>query len=262
MKVGFGTQTLYGKQGVELCRYSYEVGYRIFDTALAYPNQAFIGKTLASIADRDEIQLISKVAKPDLARFSTRTCLKKILHALQTDYLDILLIHAPKDIQHEKILNDLLELQLEKKIMLFGLSNYTQKHLEYLATKNLKPQIIQVEIHPYLCENALIKYCHQHDIRVMAHSAFANGHVFSDTTLANLAKTLNCSIAQLVLAWSHARTTIPIISSNRHQHIFDNIQMFTQTLSQEIINTITSLNKNLRICQDRSWAEFDFEYTS
>jgi diketogulonate reductase-like aldo/keto reductase len=256
MLQGYGTEKLNEKVGDALFKYAYEVGYRIFDTALAYGNLKVIGKVLHSINDRHRIRLISKIALPDIEKYSTRVCLEMILRELRTEYIDVLLIHAPKGVNHEKTFTEMLELQNERKILKCGVSNYTIRHLDQLAIKGIVPQVTQIEIHPYLCELNYVNFCIKKNIEIMAHTSLANGRLINDPTLARLSSELNCTIPQLAISWSISRGLIPITSSLKPSHIQDNMNLVVEKLNDNIITKINSLNTNLRICNNPEWGEF------
>lgn len=256
MKIGLGTQNYQGPEGLRLCKYAFDIGYRIFDTALAYNNQELLRKFFDRL-DKTKIKIISKVTSQHLNNHGMEGCLDLILSTLNIDYLDILLIHAPKGIDHERALYDMQFLQHKRKIIHYGLSNYTIKHLNRLKTKSLKPEILQVEIHPFLSENELIEYCNAHEIKILAHTALAHGFLKDDPILFQLSQEVGCTIPQLTLSWAIGRGITPIMSSSHEQHLLENTKIISEKLSADIIKRINYCNKNLRICNSPVWAEFD-----
>jgi diketogulonate reductase-like aldo/keto reductase len=130
------------------------------------------------------------------------------------------------------------------------------RHLEQLELRALRPDVLQVEIHPYLVEQRLTAYCAARGISVMAHTAFAHGRIWSDAALARLAARAGATVGQLVLAWHHARGVTPIISSGKLEHLRDNATPPPAPPSVELVAAIEALDRGTRICNDPAWAEF------
>lgn len=256
--IAFGTQYLKGKEGRDIFRTAWEAGFRNFDTALAYANLELLGEVLKNVAKSDHFSLVVKISRPAIEQQSVLACTESLLRQLQLDYIDVILIHAPKGVNHEKAMNELLELKHKGIVSKIGLSNYTLNHLEFLSSLSLIPDVLQVEIHPFLQENRLVDYCNARKIDVMAHTALAHGEVFKSTFLQELAKDLRYSLAQLVLHWSMARGLTPVMSSLNAKHIMQNALKLPQDFPYDLVAKFAHLDQGLRICNNTDWAEFDF----
>lgn len=257
MNVIFGTERLTNTSLINLIYYSYDLGYRKFDTAQAYNNLTLLGRAFKKLQKRETIQITSKVSKPFIEKYSFSACFELILRELKVDYLDYLFIHAPKGINHHTTIPEMLKLKDQKKIIKWGLSNYTIKHLEKLKSDYLLPDTLQVEVHPYLNEHKLVQYCHNNQIELMAHSAFAHGKVFKDKNLLQIARDNHCSISQLVLSWALHRKYLPIISTLKKEHLKKNSESKLISLEDKTIKLLDGFNSNSRICFSEDWAEFD-----
>jgi len=253
----FGTENIKKKEDLYLCEVAWESGCRVFDTALAYGNQALLADFFSGIPDRSNYKIISKISEPMIAQYSVEGCMEQIFDDLKLNYLDALLIHAPKNVDHKCVLSAMQSLKEQGAIGKIGVSNYTVRHLKNLHSMDIVPDVLQNEIHPYLQEDDLVSYCQLHEIEVMAHSAFANGAIFKDKQLIKLAEEVNLPLSCMVLHWALQRGVCPIFSSLSPQNIRDNISSVRQNLPDTILKRIKHAEKNLRICNNPSWAEFD-----
>lgn len=252
----FGTQPLQGSEGLYLCQYSYECGIRTFDTALAYQNHSLIGEFTGKIQDRPSCRILSKITNDTILKYGVEGGLDKILDDLQIDYLDVLFVHAPKDVDHRHVFTEMSILKEKGKIRKGGASNYTVRHLKELADEGLKPDVVQNEIHPLLPERDLVAYAQKHKIEIMAHSVFANGQLFQDAELIGLGKQYDLDIAQIALMWNLMRGIGPIFSSTRAEHIKKNVESCKGSLPVELVAALLSMKRNIRVC-DGPWAEFN-----
>lgn len=255
-QVAFGTQYLEGKKGIALCDLAWSSGYRIFDTAISYSNHSLISEALKK-RPRESYRIVSKIALPNMLTQSVTDCVIKALYELETDYIDAMLIHAPKGVDHIHTLTQLIELKEKKIIRAVGVSNYTLRHLSGLANSGIVPDILQVEIHPFLQEEELIWFCRENDITVMAHSAFAHGLIFNDTEFDNLATEIQHDAGQIAVHWALVRGTIPIISSSNKRHIVNNIRPLPIDVTNTLISKLSHMNRHLRICNNTEWSEFE-----
>ena len=251
--IAFGTQGLSGDAGVGIIQLAAASGCRTFDTALAYGNQTLLG---AALRGCDEVRLVSKVTRQHIAQLSLRGALERVLRELEVEAVDTLLVHAPKGVPHADVYGEMLTLRREGKLRRCGFSNYTERHLRQLERVGVTPEVLQVEVHPYLPEHELLAYCSERKIEVMGHSAFAAGQIFRDDGLAALARSLGCSVASLVLAWSRRRGVLPVVSSTRPAHVQEVSAAVLPELSPCVMSAMRQLECGRRLCNDPQWAEF------
>lgn len=165
-KIGFGTYKVNPEENKEIFKLALEAGYRYFDTASFYDNEDALGEVLKeSGIPREELFIASKVWKTELGYEETKAALERSLAKLQTDYLDLYLIHWPipsADCKDWKQLNvdtwrAMEELQKEGKVKAIGLSNFLPHHIEnILQNCTIKPVIDQLELHPGYMQEAAI----------------------------------------------------------------------------------------------------------
>ncbi len=255
-EVIFGTQNI-NSSNIRLCEIAWNKGIRSYDTALAYNNLNHLNNFFKNLQDRSSYRIISKITKGHIEYEGVRKSILKILQKLNNqDYIDTLLIHAPKGVDHIKVLNELEELRQDGLIKKYGVSNYTIKHLRSLKNSNIKLDVLQNEIHPFLQESELVNYCNRENINVMAHSGYAHGLVFKNPRIKKVANLLNVTISELILSWHLSRKISPIFFSSDSNHIKNTDYSKISKISPQFFEDISGLNTNLRICDNPEWSEF------
>jgi diketogulonate reductase-like aldo/keto reductase len=154
-------------------------------------------------------------------------------------------------------MKELYELKAAGRVRMIGVSNYTRRHLNILESANLRPDVLQIEVHPFLNQSELLKECESQGISVMSYRPLVLGEVVTHPGLAYLADSCNCTIAQMVLRWLIAKGTVPIPSSKDPTHIVDNFNASKVCMTKEVISSLDSLDRGYRTCSDPTWAEFD-----
>lgn len=227
-----------------------KIGYRHIDTAKIYDNEESVGEAIReSKIPREEIFLVSKVWNTDQGYESTLEAFHKSLERLGTDYLDLYLIHWPKD-KNVETWKALEKLYKEKKIRAIGVSNFKIHHLEALIKEaEIIPMVNQVECHPQFPQDELKAYCDEKKIQLEAWGPLMQGQVFDKPLLADLAKKYNKTIAQIALRWQIQRGVVVIPKSTTPSRIKENSEIFDFTISKEDMELIKTL-KGDRISHD------------
>lgn len=224
-------------------------GYRHFDTATIYHNEAWLGEALAeNDVKREDLFITSKVWNNNTTYDDTIAAFHESLKKLQTNYLDLYLIHWPSEGYNEKwrAMEDLYKEGLIKSI---GVSNFEKTHLEkLLTTAKVKPAVDQIETHPYFQQKELHEYLKSLDIAHEAWGPLGQGKstVLDDPTLVKIAEAHNKSVAQVILRWHLQRNIIVIPKSVHAERIAQNIDVFDFTLTDEEMNLIAAIDKNQR----------------
>lgn len=250
--LGFGTFKVEdGQQTIEVVKKALEIGYRHIDTAAIYRNEEGVGQAIIeSGIPREEIFLTSKVWNSDQGYDSTLKAFETSLHKLQTDYLDLYLIHWPQNLNRETW-RALEKLYADGHIRAIGVSNFKEHHLEdLLAVANVVPAVNQVEYHPQLMQKSLQEYCNKHKIQLEAWGPLMQGKIFEIELMQSLAKKYQKSVAQIVLRWSIQNQVATIPKSVTPERIKSNADIFDFEILPEDMVRINSLNQELRIGRD------------
>ena len=234
-------------------------GYRHFDTATIYHNEEWLGEALAeSDVKREELFITSKVWNSNTTYDETIAAFHESLKKLQTDYLDLYLIHWPSEGYNEKwrAMESLYNDGLIKSI---GVSNFEKPHMEkLLTTAKIKPAVDQVETHPYFQQKELNDYLKSLDIAHEAWGPLGQGksNVLEDSVLVTIAEAHDKTVAQVILRWHLQRDIIVIPKSVHAERIAQNIDVFDFKLTDEEMSMIASIDKNQRGSGDPNDEEF------
>lgn len=234
-------------------------GYRHFDTATIYHNEEWLGEALAqSDVKREDLFITSKVWNSNTTYDETIAAFHESLKKLQTDYLDLYLVHWPSEGYNEKwrAMESLYNDGLIKSI---GVSNFEKPHLEKLmTTATIKPTVDQIETHPYFQQKELHEYLKSLDIVHEAWGPLGQGksNVLEDPVLTKIAEAHSKTVAQVILRWHLQRDIIVIPKSVHEERIAQNIDVFDFTLTEEEMSMIASIDKNQRGSGDPNDEEF------
>lgn len=246
---GFGVYKLEDQAAMDRAITSaYQTGYRLFDTAQLYQNEAELGHSLHQLGvARDQYFVTTKVAEANQGYQTTIASVKESLQKLGLDYVDLLLVHWPIQahfFETWQALEDLQQMGLTRSI---GVSNFGIVHLQLLATQaTRRPVVNQVERHPGLNQAALIDYHRDHGILTQAWSPLARGKFMQDPTLTAIAKAHGKSVAQVILRW-HLQGGVAVIPKSAHpERIEANADLYDFELSQEEMALIDGLNRFAR----------------
>lgn len=231
---------------------AYQAGYRLFDTAQAYQNEAILGQALKNNAiARDQVFLTTKVAEVNQGYRNTLKSVAASLKRLQTDYLDLLLVHWPIHSQFFSTWRAFERLKAEKVVRSIGVSNYHQTHLDYLASQaNERPVVNQIENHPYLSQEPLLAYQRQQHIITQAWSPLGRGVALKDPVITKIAQQHQRSVAQIILRWHLQRGLAIIPKSKSPQRIAENAAIFDFDLNADEMTSIARLNQQKRTGND------------
>jgi len=263
-----------------------DAGYRHIDGAYAYENEEEVGKAINdAIAEgkvkREELFITSKLWLTFFRRDRVQLCVKKILSKLNTPYLDLCLVHWPQSFGESDTelvplgadgnvvpgtvdyleawqgLEDCVNAGLVKSI---GISNFNTKQIErLLGAATIKPVTNQVEIHPYLAQVKLKKFCEDRGITLTAYSPLGNpgsqvntasdkDKLLKDVVVNRLADKYKKSAGQILLKFQAQRGIIVIPKSVHIDRIKSNIQLFDFELTAEEIKELESLDRGYRTC--------------
>jgi diketogulonate reductase-like aldo/keto reductase len=236
--VGFGTYRLKGKEGEKAIRAAIEAGYSIFDTATFYGNFDALGGAMKD-RDRQKFYIISKVWHDQQSPERLKKDLQQTLAQSHMHYLDAYLIHWPNSaVPIEATLGAMDELRQEKKIRHIGLSNVTVNHLKKALKVGVPITWVQVEMHPFFYDPALLDLCRERSITVQAWRPLYLGRVGEDSELALIAKKHGKTVSQVALRWIMQHGSIPLPSSKNREHMEENLNARNFVLSEEEMRQI------------------------
>ena len=261
-QLGLGVyQTADGQQTMDAVCWALEAGYRHIDTAKIYGNEKSVGDAIrASKIPRQQIFLTTKLWNDDIRAGRTEEAFNESLAALQTDYIDLYLIHWPAE-GFTEAWTAMEKLYKQGRIRAIGVSNFHKCHLDELEKRaDIKPAVNQVESHPYFNNNELIDYCFSRDIAVEVWSPLGGtgGNLLQDETLVRLAEKYGRTPAQIVLRWDIQRNVVVIPKSTHRERIVSNQAIFDFELSDQDMEAVTRLNRATRVGADPE--HFNFEY--
>jgi diketogulonate reductase-like aldo/keto reductase len=228
--IGLGTYQLDHEQTYRSVRWALEIGYRHITAAL-YRNEKQVGQAIRdSGICRQQIFVTTKISAKAIRQGELQPAIESSLHQLDLDYIDLMLLHSP-DARLNQTWNELSRLYcLYDNIRYIGVSNYQEIHLKQLEDAVIKPYANQIEVSPFLTRQKLRQYCHNQDIHVVAYSSLTKG------------RQLNITSATVLLKWALQKNLKIIPRSSNQQHIFDNFNLGSELLSEEIMRWLDGLD--------------------
>jgi 2,5-diketo-D-gluconate reductase A len=223
------------------------VGYRLIDTAHVYGNEEAVGAGIKkSGIDRKELFITSKLWVDDSGYEGTKKAFQTSIDKLGTDYLDLYLNHRPRgDVKGTwKAFEELYE---AGKIRAIGVSNFEPDQLaDLMSYAKIKPANNQIETHVFFQEHVNYESLKGRGIQMQAWSPFAAGRngIFSNPTLAEIAKKHAKSIAQVCLRWHFQRGIVAIPRSSQKAHMIENLDIFDFELDAADLQKIGPLDLN------------------
>jgi D-xylose reductase len=281
------------------------IGYRHFDCACDYGNETEVGLGLrdalqAGVCRRDELWVTSKLWNTYHAAEHVRPAAERSLRDLQLDYLDLYLIHFPIALRYVpfevryppgwffepsssqpraelvrvpiyetwQAMEQLVEAGLVRNI---GVSNFNSSLLrDLLSYATIPPAVLQVELHPYLTQHKLVRFCREEGIAVTAFSPLGapsylelgmarSGESAMDETVVKQAATRHgTTAAQVLLRWALQRGTAVVPKTTRAQRLRENLDVFEFELSTTEMAAISGLNRNRRFNDPGEFCERAF----
>ena len=221
-------------------------GYRLVDTANAYVNEKAVGRAMKkSGLAREEIFLETKLWP---SFYEDEDAVDKTLERLGTDYIDLLLIHQPAG-NYVAGYRQMEKACKEGKVRAIGLSNFNQGQIEeILSLCEVKPAVLQTEVHPYFQERKLKKFLEREGMVIQAWYPLGHGDkaLLEEPLFAELAQKYGKTNAQVILRWHIQAGNIVIPGSKNPAHIKDNFDLFDFSLTDAEMAKIVALDKDTR----------------
>lgn len=264
--IGLGTWQIEGEVLAKTLEHAYNVGYRHIDTATCYKNEEVIGEFLKR-HNREEFFITTKLWNTDHSR--VLEALETSLSKLCTDYVDLYLVHWPVNFEGEfdieavwKKMEKLVDLKKAKAI---GVSNFGISNLKkILSICRIKPAVNQIELHPYLPQNEIRKFCSdkQHQIQVVSYSSLGSSSgvepmLSKDPVLSEIASTHSCTVQSVILNFLISQGIPVIPRSKSKDHLESNFERIV--LNQEEIVKIAEIQIRHRYIDPKAFGEHRFD---
>ena len=231
-----------------------EVGYRHIDTAAAYNNEAGVGAAIkASGLPRQDVVVTTKLRNGNQGYNEALVAYDESCQRLGLDQIDLYLIHWPYPSADRYVdsWRALERLHAEQRVRAIGVSNFLPEHLErLLAETALVPAVNQIELHPTYQQHGVANFSENHSIAVEAYSPLGQGADLKHPTVVGLAGRYSKNPAQVVLRWHLQRGHIAIPKSNSADRIMSNFDVFSFSLTDDEVNSITAMEGGNRIGSD------------
>lgn len=241
----------------EVCKESVKAalntGYRMIDTAACYGNERAVGDAIKEAGiKREELFLVSKVWIQDAGYERTMASFEKTLENLDSDYLDLYLIHMPYGDYHGswRAMEELLKTGKVKSI---GVCNFLpDRLLDLILSHEVVPAVNQIELHPFCQQNTLRHLMKQYQIQPMAWAPFAEGQngIFQDPQLTEIGNQYGKSPAQVILRWMRQSKIVAIPKSVHEERIRQNFNVDDFTLSEQDMNAIAQMDTGKSLILD------------
>ena len=255
-QLGFGVFQVPPAETKAAVKTALETGYRHIDTARIYGNEEGVGEAIAeSGIAREELFITTKLWNDDQGYDSTLAAFETSIKKLGLDYLDLYLIHWPTPAKDTYVdtWKAFETLYADKRVRAIGVSNFRIEDLQRLIDLGLTvPAINQIELHPQLVQSELRAFHAKHEIATEAWSPLAQGKVFSEKAIIDIAEKHGKSPAQIVIAWHLAIGNVVIPKSVTPSRIAENLNVFDFSLSDEEIAAILAINTDTRVGPDPS----------
>ena len=243
--IAFGTYKAADGKSADVIRAAIEAGYRYFDTASFYGTETYLAQAVReSEIFRDEIFIASKLWKTEMGYENVKYAFERSLDKLNTDYLDLYLIHWPlpdpeyKDWKQldKETWRAMEELYQAGKVRAIGLSNFLPHHIDnILEDCTVRPAVDQIEYHPGYSQEAAVQYCKERNILVQAWSPIGRQRVLEEPLVLELAGKYAVSPAQICLKFAVQRGIIPLPKSSSVERMKENLDLYSFEMEREDI---------------------------
>ena len=248
--IGLGTWELRGQECRRVVRKALEVGYRHIDTAAMYENESEVGSGIVdSGVDRKEVFLTTKINTIEVKNEGIVDAFNQSLSDLKTDYVDLLLIHWPT---FSTNLGDMLEIMYgikeSQKARSIGVSNFNTTLLNECTRLGFEDIYCnQVEYHPFLSQEILLKKMNEMDVIPVAYCPICRGDVAKDSVIIELSEKYNKTPAQVTLRWIVQQQAVAIPKTAKLERLKENIDIYDFEIDNQDMTRIHSLARDQRL---------------
>ena len=250
---GLGTFRLKDQVVIDSVSNALDLGYRVIDTAQIYGNEAEVGEAIAdSGVPRKDLFITTKIWTDNFAADKLIPSLKESLAKLQTDAVDLTLIHWPSPkgaVPVAEFMGALLEARQQGLTKQIGISNFTialmKEAIAAVGAENIATN--QIEVHPYLQNRKVVEFAQQNGIQITSYMTLAYGEVLKDPVIEQIAKAHNATTAQVTLAWALQLGYAVIPSSTKRANLESNLKATRLKLTDDDMARIATLDRGHRL---------------
>ena len=257
--LGFGTFRMTGSECAQAVEQAIQTGYRHIDTAEIYENEKSVGEGIrAAGVRREELFITTKAWIDDLSRSGVRKSLEGSLCRLDTDYVDLWLIHWPNPaFPLEETLQTMMQLRETGRVRHIGVSNFPVASVEE-AVKVAPIVCNQVEYHPYLSQEPILTHASKHHMMITAYAPIAMGKVAGDPLLVRIGERYGKSPVQVALRWLIQQPNVSAIPKAADpKHCVENIDIFDFSLNDEEMAAVFGLARGKRLINPELAPQWD-----
>lgn len=248
-QLGFGVFQVPPAQTAATVTTAFEVGYRHIDTAQMYGNEQGVGEAIAASGiPRDELYITSKLNNTFHRPDDVRRSFDETMAKLGLDRLDLFLIHWPLPTRYDgdyvSTWKAMTELVADGRLTSAGVSNFEPAHLDRIIEETgVIPAVNQIEVHPYLTNEAARAASAAHGVAVEAWSPIAQGGVLDDPVIGRIAEAHGKTPSQVTLRWHVERGDIIFPKSMREERMRENFAIFDFSLTPDEVEAISALDR-------------------
>ena len=232
-----------------------KVGFRAFDTARDYGNEPIVGRVMKECLKerglkREDIFITTKIGNGQQALGNIEEQIDISLHNLQTDYVDLWMMHWPYPDYFVDTWRKMEKVYKSGKVRAIGMANFRVRHFECLFNSDIEvaPHCVQIELHPLRTANDIVAYCRERDIAIQAYSPLCRmiPKIKESEILKEIAESHRKSIAQIILRWHIQNNTVPVFKSLKPHRLKENFDIFNFQLSEAEMTNISSLDEDYK----------------
>lgn len=248
--LAFGTYLIPNEDTKQAVLDAFAAGYRHIDTARLYGNENEVGEAVnATSVPRDEVFVTTKIWFNNYGYEKAKAAIDDALKRMNLDYLDLMLLHQPYN-DYYGAYRALEEAYKAGKLRAIGVSNFYPDRLnDIIAFNEIKPQVDQIEIHPYFQQEFARANMESHGVQTESWAAFARGKdgIFTNPILEEIGKKYNKSTAQIMIRWQLQRGIVCLAKSSSPKRMAQNLDVFDFNLTEEDMAAIKTIDRDTTV---------------